>query len=123
MLPAKSAYIFKIVNENDKNTIFTIGVNNREIIYLPFDHEFPIELAPKEYLYIVLNTAVAGYVKVTFSKCSISYPYIGYTTDYDEFVKEDYSIEDQMSEDLASDLVLKVKQASSLYIKVRSSDT
>lgn len=29
MLPAKSAYVFKITNENGKNSIFTIGVNNR----------------------------------------------------------------------------------------------
>lgn len=96
MLPGKSAYVFKITNQNEKNSIFTIGVNNREIIYLPFDHEFPIELAPKEYIYLVLNTAVGGYVKVTFSKCGISYPFIGYTEDYDEFIKEDYSIENQM---------------------------
>lgn len=79
MLPGKSAYVFKITNQNEKNSIFTIGVNNREIIYLPFDHEFPIELAPKEYIYLVLNTAVGGYAKVTFSKCGISYPFIGYT--------------------------------------------
>jgi hypothetical protein len=56
-LAGKKAYFFTVTNQNDKNTLFTIGVNNREIIYLPFDHEFPIELAPSEYLYLVLHTA------------------------------------------------------------------
>lgn len=98
-------------------------MNNREIIYLPFEHEYPIELGVSEYLYLVLNFAVEGYVKLTFSKCSISYPFISYTDDYNEFINEDYTIEDRMDEDLVSEIVLKVKASSGLYIRVKSSDT
>jgi hypothetical protein len=43
-LPGKQTYIFSINNTDDKSVIYTIGINNREIIYLPFDHEFPIQL-------------------------------------------------------------------------------
>lgn len=92
-LAGKKAYFFSVTNQNDKNTLFTIGVNNREIIYLPFDHEFPIELAASEYIYLVLNTAGEGYVRMMFSKCSISYPSIAYTTNYQDFLAEDYSTE------------------------------
>lgn len=68
-LPAKKAYFFQVTNNNDKDTLFTLGINNREIIYLPFDHEFPIALPESDHVYIVINTAVAGYVKISFSKC------------------------------------------------------
>lgn len=44
-LPAKKAYFFEVTNNNDKDTLFTLGINNREIIYLPFDHNFPVALA------------------------------------------------------------------------------
>ena len=71
----------------------------------------------------MLNTAGSGYVKVSFSKCSISYPSIAYTTNYQDFIAEDYSIENQMTEDLTSELVLKVNASSGLYIKVKSSET
>lgn len=45
LLPAKKAYLFQVTNNNDKDVLYTLGINNREIIYLPFDHEFPLHLA------------------------------------------------------------------------------
>jgi hypothetical protein len=44
-LPANKFYMIQLTNNNDKDYLFTLGVNNREIIYLPFDHEFPVLLA------------------------------------------------------------------------------
>jgi hypothetical protein len=35
-LPAKKFYYSTILNENDKDIMLSIGVNNLEIIYLPF---------------------------------------------------------------------------------------
>jgi hypothetical protein len=69
----------------------------------------------------VLNPTIEGYVKVTFSKCSISYPYVAYTMNYEEFLKEDFEIQDQMREELSGDVVLKVKRGNGLYIMVKSS--
>lgn len=82
MLPAKKAYFCEITNNNDKDTLFTLGVNNREIIYLPFEHDFPLYLNQAEYIYIVLNNAAPGYIKISFSKCDQSQPFIAYTMDY-----------------------------------------
>lgn len=82
MLPAKKAYFIEITNNNDKDTLFTLGVNNREIMYLPFDHEFPVYLSKSEFVYIVLNNAATGYIRISFTKCDESQPFIGYTMDY-----------------------------------------
>jgi hypothetical protein len=98
-----------VTNKNDKDTLFTLGINNREIIYLPFDHEFPLLLAKSDHIYIVLNCALAGYVKISLKKCDESQPFVGYTLDYNEFVNEDFQVEEQMTEELTQDIILKVK--------------
>ncbi len=98
LLPAKKAYLFQVTNNNDKDLLYTLGINNREIIYLPFEHQFPLHLAKTQFIYIVLNTHVAGYVKLSISKCDESYPFIGYTLDYNEFVNEDFQVEEQMTD-------------------------
>ena len=46
-LPAKSHYEIEVKNDNSKEVQFFIGVNDREIIYLPVDHEFPFRLLNK----------------------------------------------------------------------------
>ena len=122
LLPAKKAYLFQVTNNNDKDLLYTLGINNREIIYLPFEHQFPLHLAQTQFIYIVLNTHVAGYVKLSISKCDESYPFIGYTLDYNEFVNEDFQVEEQMTDQLSQDLVIKVKEAGGVYFKIRSPD-
>jgi hypothetical protein len=59
---------------------------------------------------------------MSFSKCDESEPYVGYTMDYDEFVKEDFAVEEQMSDELIQDLIIKVKNPGGVYFKVRSDD-
>ena len=44
LLPAKRKYMIMVTSKNDNDVIVTLGINNREVIYLPFDHEFPIQL-------------------------------------------------------------------------------
>lgn len=67
-----------------------IGVNNREIIYLPLDHEFPFKLELKEYMYFVVPAQAAGYLRFTINKCDASQPYVSYTNDYNDFVNENF---------------------------------
>lgn len=71
---------------------------------------------------MVINSAAAGYVKISFSKCDESQPFIGYTFDYTEFVNEDFQVEEQMTEELSQDLIIKVKVPGALYVKLRSPD-
>ena len=68
----------------------------------------------------MLSPLIEGFVKITFNKCSLSRPYIGYTTLYEDFIKEDYQIQDQMGEELSDEVDLKVKKDEGLYIKVQS---
>lgn len=98
LLPAKQTYMIELTNNNERDVLYTLGINNREIIYLPFDHEFPVRLGNTEYIYIVLYNTVAGYIKLSFSKCDESQPFIGYTLDYNEFVNEDFQVEEQMTD-------------------------
>jgi hypothetical protein len=45
-------------------------------------------------VYLVVNVVASGFVRLTFSKCDESKPFIGYTLDYDEFIKEEFSLEE-----------------------------
>ncbi len=40
--------------------------------------------------------------------------------DYNDFVNEDFQVEEQMTEELTQDLILKVKTPGAVYIKIRS---
>jgi len=89
-LPAKAHYIIEVENENSKDVVFYIGVNNREIIFLPLDHEFPFRVEAKEFIYFVVSVSNAGYLRFTLNKCDASQPYLSYTDDYNDFVNENF---------------------------------
>jgi hypothetical protein len=40
--------------------------------------------------------------------------------DYNEFVGEDFQVEEQMTDELSQDLIIKVKQPGGVYMKLRS---
>lgn len=40
--------------------------------------------------------------------------------DYNEFVNEDFQVEEQMTDELSQDLIIKVKEQGGVYIKLRS---
>jgi hypothetical protein len=79
-----------------------IGVNTKQIMYLPFDHEFPIQLSKVDMMDIILNVIYQGYVKLTISKCGSSSPNIGYTTDYDDFIKYEFAEEHELNDNLVT---------------------
>ena len=78
----KSHYRIEIDNKNTKDVVLSIGMNSREIVYLPLEHEFPFKLQPKEYIYFVVPVSGPGFLTFVINKCDSSSPYIAYTDDY-----------------------------------------
>jgi hypothetical protein len=118
----RSHYRVEIGNKNPHDVTLTIGVCSREIIYLPLEHEFPFKLDPREYVYFIIAVAGPGYLKFTLNKCDTSMPYIAYTDDYKDFKEEAFESEEQLTEELSYHNLIKVKEAGSVYFKVRAGD-
>lgn len=51
-------------------------------MYLPFDHELPVQLKQGEFIYIVISSQTAGYIKLNLKKCDQAQTQIAYTLDY-----------------------------------------
>jgi hypothetical protein len=86
-LPAQKFFIIKAKNPNNKEETFTIGINHQEVIYLPFNHDFPFSLHKSESINLLVDVNNPGYLKITIRKCDESNPKFGYTFDYDSFQK------------------------------------
>lgn len=63
-LPANKFFQISIANNNKEITLITIGINNQEIIYLPFSHEFPVQLQKNEQIYVVVNSGFLSFLEV-----------------------------------------------------------
>ena len=123
LLPANKLFQIEIVNPDKALQVITIGVNNKEIIYLPYNHEFPVQLQKGEYIYLVINVPFQTHLNVEFKKCDESSLTIGYTTSYDDFVHEEFSYEQEMGEEeLITSLQIKTENRGSAYVKVKSPD-
>lgn len=92
-LPANKFFLIEITNPSKDIQLVTLGVNNQEIIYLPFNHELPVQLGKGEHTYLVINVPFETFLTVTIKKCDEGSLKVAYTTSYDEFVKEEFSYE------------------------------
>lgn len=63
-LPANKLFQIDIVNPDKALQVITIGINNKEIIYLPYNHEFPVQLHKGEYIYLVINVPFQTHLNV-----------------------------------------------------------
>jgi hypothetical protein len=82
-----------------------------------------VQLHKAEYVYLVVNVPFQTYLQIEFKKCDESILTIGYTTSYEDFVKEEFSYEQEMGEEeLLTYLQIKTKTSGSAYIKVKSPD-
>lgn len=61
-LPPNQFFQISITNPEKIFELLTIGINNREIIYLPQGYEFPIQLQKGEYIYLVINVPFQSYL-------------------------------------------------------------
>ncbi len=68
-LPANKQFQIIISNENKQIELVTLGINNQEIIYLPFNHEFPVQLNKGEFIYIAINSPFQAFLDVDVKKC------------------------------------------------------
>lgn len=121
-LPAHKMYFIDIYNNYDRNFGLSIAVNNRQSIFLPFDHDFPVQLDAAQQIFIVLSPTQLGYVKLRLSKCDISQPIISYTFDYKQMMDNDFLFQEEMSDQLIEEIVIKVVTVGSLYLKIKSAD-
>lgn len=56
----------------------SIGINHQEIMFLPFDHEYPFSLHNGEDLNFLVENSQAGFIEVTIRKCDQSKPTFSY---------------------------------------------
>ena len=56
VLPPNKFFQITVENVNSMFELITIGINNQEIIYLPFSHEFPVQLNKNESIWLVVNS-------------------------------------------------------------------
>lgn len=81
-LPGNKFYQIQVDNQNKAFEIITLGINNQEIIYLPFNHEFPLQLNKGEFIYLVINSPFQAFMDIFIKKCGESTISVSYTTDY-----------------------------------------
>ena len=43
-LPANKFFQISVENKNKHFELITLGINNQEVIFLPFNHEFPVQI-------------------------------------------------------------------------------
>lgn len=63
-LPANKFFQIKVTSPDTNVQLLTIGINNQEIIYLPINHEFPVQLQPNEYIYLVVSVPYASFISM-----------------------------------------------------------
>ena len=120
-LPAN--HFFQIEVSHPEKTLewLTVGVNNQEIIYLPLSHEFPVRLEKNEYIYLMVNAPYFSYLLVDVRKCDETALSFSYTLDYDSFLAEEFTNQEEIPpEEMQALYFIKGKQSSALYLKIQS---
>lgn len=69
-----------------------------------------------------MPVSTSGYVRFIVNKCSDCQPYVSYTDQYKDFVAESFEAEEQITDSLVYENIIKVKKAGGVYFKVRSRD-
>ena len=74
--------------------MITISINNQEVIFLPFDREFPTQIGKGQHVYLVINFPFQIYMEVTIKKCGESSLGLAYTFDSQDFGKDEFEHEE-----------------------------
>ncbi len=67
-----------------------MGINNQEIIYLPFNHEFPLQLSKGDFIYLIISSPFQAFMDIEVKKCGESVLTIAHTANYQDFLKEEF---------------------------------
>ena len=87
---------------------------------LPYNHEFPFVLHPKEENNFLIEVNNPGYLTITLRKCDESEPTFGYTFDYESFQNKEYTYEATLEDDPKYEFKTKTKEKGTLYIHIES---
>ena len=87
---------------------------------MPFDHEYPFVLHPNEYLNILTDVNIPGFIDLEVRKCDQSTPTLGYTFDYDSFIKGEYMYEAMLTEESSFRYHIKANRIGTLYLKLQA---
>lgn len=86
-LPTSVCFEIQLSNPTSKSIKASMGINHQEVLFLPFNHEYPFQLHKNEYLNILADVNIPGFIELHIKKCDQSSPSFSYTFDYDSFVK------------------------------------
>ena len=81
-LPANKFFQISVENNNKHFELITLGINNQEVIFLPFNHEFPVKINRNESINVVINSPFSIFMEITIKKCGESSLTLSYTFDY-----------------------------------------
>ena len=84
-------------------------------MFLPFNHEYPLQLHKGEYLNILADVNIPGYIELHIKKCDQSSPAFGYTFDYSDFLSNKYMYRGEIDQ-LSTTIVIKANRIGTLYI-------
>ncbi len=71
-LPTAKFYCIEITNPTGTEIELFIGVNHQEVLFLPYDIDFPFPLANMENVNFLLDVQNKGYLLLTLKKCDES---------------------------------------------------
>ena len=81
-----------------------------------------MQLRQNEYIYLVINSPFQAFMDVEIKKCGESSMAIAYTTDYQDFIKEEFQNEQELDHNqLTANIHLKTKMHGAVYLKLKSS--
>jgi hypothetical protein len=86
-LPTARFYVIEVSNPTGEEIELSVGVNHQEVIFLPYEIDYPFPLANTEQMNFIVDVQNKGYVLLTLKKCDESSVEISYTLDYEGFQK------------------------------------
>jgi hypothetical protein len=118
--PPHNCFAIEVTNPTAAATKVSMGINHQEVIFLPFNHEFPLQLHPLEYLNILIDVNIPGFIELKVRKCDQSVPSLRYTFNYDGFIKGDYMYLTALNEEPFFQFSIKAERIGTLYINVQA---
>ena len=99
----------------------TLGMNNQEIIVLPFSRDFPFILNKGQEVTFLAEMKNTGHFLMTVRKCGESEPTFSYTFQYEELLRNEYIFETTLTNDPKYHFqIKKLLEKNVLYMHVTS---
>ena len=119
--PNSTCFEIELLNPTKKELKVSMGINHQEVIFLPFNHEYPFQLHKEEYLNILSDVNIPGFIELQVKKCDQSSPMLGYTFDYESFMKGEFLYRGALDE-LSTNIVIKANRIGTLFLNFQSAE-